>query len=114
VVVEPILTVRDTLGTPAEFNPKTIQFPGGTTPGSAGMVTEYVEPEVGVQGRPGPHSSMRRWSVSTACVEEPYRMMAILERATLPVTVNALPFAMVVTDTVMVGRDAALPSALKR
>jgi hypothetical protein len=40
--------------------------------------------------------------------------MEIIERATLPVTVNALPFAMVVPDTVMVGRVAVVPSLLNR
>jgi hypothetical protein len=41
-------------------------------------------------------------------------MMEIMESATLPVTVKALPFAIMVADKVMVGRVALLPSLLKR
>jgi hypothetical protein len=70
-VLEPIKTVRDTLGTPAAFRPKTIQWPGGTTPGSAGTVTEYWNPAPAVHARVVPQSSMRRESVSMACVEDP-------------------------------------------
>jgi hypothetical protein len=116
--VEPIVTVFETLGTPAAFSPKTIHFPGGTKPGFEGTVTVYVLllPETKSEAQVGvvPQSSMRRWSVSTVCVEEPYRMMEILERGVLPVTVRGLPFEAVVADRVMVGRVAGLPSALKR
>jgi hypothetical protein len=60
-VLEPILTVRERLGTPAAFIPKTIQLPGTATPGSVGTTTEYVKPEVAVQVLVAlPQSSMRR------------------------------------------------------
>jgi hypothetical protein len=41
-------------------------------------------------------------------------MMEIMESALLPVTIKALPFAIMVADRVMVGRVALLPSLLKR
>jgi hypothetical protein len=70
-VLEPIKTVRATLGTPAAFRPKTIQLPGGATPGSAGTVIEYWNPAPAVHARVVPQSSMRRESVSVAWVEDP-------------------------------------------
>ena len=99
-----------TLGTPAEFNANSIHDPGMAMPASLGTVSVYVfvPADSGTRG-------IRRWSVLTVCVAEPYRIREKFVTAESVVTVIFEPTVIVVAETVLIfGRVARVPSDLNR